>query len=479
MLVPIRVLFRTYWIEIVVVCALVVMVFWSYSTLLTKPKIWIDEALTLEISRNLAQHGTLNAKVAPDEWYAQPYLLQETGYPITTSLAGFFKVFGYGFTQARTLMLVWIVLALGALFCVFRSLISREIALQSFLLLVTFASLYANGRPATGEIPGFAFFILGLYFWLKRENLWCLGFLWGFAVVTKPSVFVFLIPAITITLLFQNKPFLDRVKDILHVGISMLPAGMLWMFLVLPHPFSPAAWHTIVTFYAHPFSADGVAAPTVISVFSQPTLMYFALWLAVLLFAWRYIKDAKIKLLYLFTFIYTIFTVINYLRSPGWLRYILISEFLILALLPHALHTLQERFGYLLPSRFAQKSAVILVSAVIIFQFVQLNTTAKLYTSVGVLRTAEYLNMHYPHASIAAVGTLTTYALLNSENRSVYIRFPGIPSIGSNLTKNNPKGVVVADVTTEEYLESKAVLEKEYRKVTTIDAFEIYERASR
>lgn len=471
---------KTYWIECVVIVALAVMIAWSASTLLTKPKIWIDEALTLELSRNFVEHGVLNAQPAPDEWYPQPYLLQETGYPITLSLAGFFKIFGYGFTQVRILMLTWIVLALGILFLVWRSLFSKEIALQTFLLLATFASLYANGRPATGEIPGFAFFLIGLHFWLNRNNLWLTGLLWGFAVVAKPSVFIFLIPTITLTLLLQQKPFFTRIQDIVRVGISMLPAGLLWIWLVIPEPISLFAWQSIFEFFTHSFDTPaGSAAPTVISIFSQPTLVYFTLWLSVLCIALRFVTDHKIRLLYFFTLIYTVFAFTQYLRSPGWLRYILISEFLILALLPHAFQTLQTQFGHTLPSRVAQKSAAIMVGIIVLFQFVQLNTIAKLFTSDGALRTATYINEDYPNASTVAIGTLTISVLLDTKKRYTYIRFPGIPSIGVSLPDmQDLPDIVVTDETTEEYLESKPVLDARYSKTTTIDVFGIYERIS-
>jgi len=469
--------FRTFWIELIVIVVMFLMCTWSASTLLTKPKIWIDETLTLELSRNLSEHGVLNAQSGPGEWYPQPYLLQETGYPVTASLAGFFKIFGYGFTQARIAMLIWITAALGTFFLVFRKLFSKEIALQSFLLLSTFASFYANGRPATGEIPGFAFFLVGLYFWLSRSNLWLTGLVWGFAVVTKPSVFIFLIPSITIMLLLQRKLFISRVYDIVRVGTAMMPAGLVWTWLVIPEPFSLTAWQSILGFFTHSFdAAAGSAPPVVISIFSQPTLIYFALWLSVLCIALRFITDHKIRLLYFFTLIYTVFSFTQYLRSPGWLRYILISEFLILALLPHAFQILQERFGHMLPSRIAQKSAAIIIGVIVLFQFVQLNTIAKLYTSDGVIRTAEYINTRYPNASVASLGSLTTSVLLDTDDRSVYIRFPGIPAIGSNpLTHEKLPSVIIADETSDEYLESKKVLEARYRKAATIDAFGIYE----
>ena len=469
---------KKYQIEIIVGLGLLLMLAWALPTMTTKPKIWIDEAVPLENARNIYLHGTLNALPAPGVWYAEPYLLQQTGYPVTLSLAAFFKVFGYGFTQARAAMLVWICIMLVTLYAVMRSLFSKEIALYSFFLAITFASLYANGRPTTGEIPGFVFLLCGLYFWLKRENPWLLGFLWGFAVVSKPSVYQLLIPAITLTLLVQQKPFIERLKDIARTGMAMIPAAVLWIVLVLPAPFSLETWQSLAAFFAHPFGAAAdVAGLSLTGHLAQKTLAYFAIWIAVLVAAFRLEHNATIKMLYWFTFIYSIFAFLYYLRSPVWLHYILIAELLILALLPHALHMMFEKYGPYIRPRLLRAHALPLAIAVIaLFQIVQLNTVAKLYTSDSVIRTAAYVNEHYPHDSVATIGTLTVSTLLETENRYIDYDLLGVPRIGSNPLEMTPlPRIIVADESTDDYVQVKKALASSYTKVTTIDIFGVYE----
>ena len=469
---------KKYQTEIVVALGLLIMLAWALPTLTTKPKIWIDEAVPLENARNMYLHGRLNALPAPGVWYAQPYLLQQTGYPVTLSLAAFFKVFGYGFTQARAAMLVWICIALVTLFAVVQSLFTKELALWSFLLVISFASFYANGRPTTGEIPGFVFLLLALYFWLRRSNVWLTGFLMGFAVVSKPSVYQLLIPAITLTLLLQQKPFIERFKDILRVGISMLPAALLWVVFVVPQPFSLTTWQTIAAFFAHPFGTTAeVARLCLFGHLAQKTLLYFAVWIAVLIAAFRTERDSRIRLFYWFTFIYGAFAFLYYLRSPGWLHYILIAELLILTLLPHALKTLLEKYGHLIPASFLLTHALALViCAIALFQIVQLNTVAKLYTSDSVIRTAAYINEHYPHESVATIGTLTVSTLLETENRYIDYNLLGVPRIGSNPLVMKPLPlVIVADESTDDYLKAEKALADAYIKVTTIDIFGVYE----
>ena len=470
---------KKYQIEIIVGLGLLLMLAWALPTLTTKPKMWIDEAVPLENARNMYLHGTLNALPAPGVWYAQPYLLQQTGYPVTLSLAAFFKVFGYGFTQARVAMLVWICIMLVTLYAVIRSLFSKEIALYSFLLTITFASLYANGRPTTGEIPGFTFLLLGLYYWLKRDNMWLLGLLWGFTVVSKPSVYQLLIPAITLALLLQPKPFVERIKDVVRVGIAMLPAAILWIMLVLPTPFSLGTWQSLTSFFAHPFgAATEVARLSFFGHLAQKTLLYFTIWCASLIAAVRLETDAKIKLFYWFTFIYSAFAFLYYLRSPGWLHYILIAELLVLALLPHALKTLFEKYGHLIPSPFLRTHAlVIAICAIALFQIVQLNTVAKLYTSDSVIRAAAYINERYPHATTATIGTLTVSTLLTTENRYIDYDLLGVPRIGSNPLENSPlPHVIIADESTDDFFAAQSELTARYTKVTTIDVFGIYSR---
>ncbi len=467
---------RARYVEIALACILVTLLGYSFSTLLTKPKLWTDEAVTLEIARNVAESGKFNAEPSPDTWYPTPYVLQSTGYPVTIPLAATFKLFDYGFAQARVVMLLWMIVALSATFLCMRALFSGTVALASVLLLSTFASFHANGRTATGEIPGFAFLMLGVYFWLEKRNLWIAGALWGLCVVTKPSLFIFLIPTITITLLLQSKPFLERVFDVARVGFAMIPAGLLWIFLVIPEPLSITAWQTMYAFLTNPFATEVRIMPSLSTLILQPTIMYFALWFACLALAYRSLSESKQHAFYLFVGIFTAFAFWYYLRSPGWLRYFIVGELLLLTLLPAALATLQKRFAYLAPASLAKYAAPIAITCITLFQIVQFSS-ADIYTSDTSLRVAEYINTTYPNESVLTLGNLSISVLLESPERYTYIKLDGIPPLGKPLSSDYfPTFVIVEDA--EEginyYPAAESILESHYALEHTIGAVQIF-----
>lgn len=470
-------LIRTYYVELCVAIIVCTLIFVSFSTLLTKPRLWTDEAVTLELARNMHESGVLNAQPAPGVWYEAPYVLQSTGYPVTLSLAAVFSLFDYGFTQARVAMLVWMLAALLLCFMCVRSLWGKDIALGSVLLLSTFASFHANGRTATGEIPGFAFLMLGLYFWLVRKNLFLAGLFFGLAVVTKPSVFIFIIPTITITLLFEQKPFLERIRDILYVGLSMTPAAIIWIGLVIPEPFSLPAWHTMGQFLASPYAAAKTALPYT-SLILHPTILYFTLWCAVVAVAYRSVADERERLLYIFTYLFTAFAFVYYLRSPGWLRYVLIAELLILTLLPSALYALQTRAAGKLPHVVARFGAAASVGAIALFQALQFQS-ADIYTSDLSLRVAEYVNTEYPDSSTLTLNIFGVFPLLETEERYTYTRLEGIKPLGEPLSESLLPDVVIVDNAnkgTNYDPMAEELLERRYRRTHLIDAVEIFVR---
>jgi len=137
-------------------------VIFSVSTLTTKPRLWTDEGLNLELARNFLLYGKLDITVAPGVFSGVSFLLQPTGYPLTVPLAGFFKIFGFGLVQARLAMLGLMAFMLWLVYRFCRRLFGEEAALISMALIATFGPFYGNGRCTTGEIAGFIFLILGL-----------------------------------------------------------------------------------------------------------------------------------------------------------------------------------------------------------------------------------------------------------------------------------------------------------------------------
>ncbi|MBI3633273.1 MAG: glycosyltransferase family 39 protein, partial [Candidatus Vogelbacteria bacterium] len=199
----------------------------SFSTLVTKPKLWVDEGKTIELARNFLNFKNLDVQIAPGQFSSIAPLLQSTGYTVSIPLAVFFKFFGIGPNQARIFMLLWLNVALILIYFLSKELFSEneKVAIFSFLLIASFASFYDSGRTVVGEIPGFIFLLLGLYLCLKKEDYVLAGVFWGLAVVTKPSVFGLILPIIPLILIRRNY---ESLKNIFTVYTGMIPAAIFW-----------------------------------------------------------------------------------------------------------------------------------------------------------------------------------------------------------------------------------------------------------
>ena len=143
----------------------------SLPTLTTRPRLWADEAKSIELALNFERFGALDMQTAPGEFSGVAHLLQSTGYPVTVPLAGIFSLFGFGMTQARLFMLLWMIAALCVIFFFLRRLFGAREALFALALIATFASFHDNGRTVVGEIPGFLFLLMGLWILLFSSEL--------------------------------------------------------------------------------------------------------------------------------------------------------------------------------------------------------------------------------------------------------------------------------------------------------------------
>ncbi|OHA26477.1 MAG: hypothetical protein A3C06_02780 [Candidatus Taylorbacteria bacterium RIFCSPHIGHO2_02_FULL_46_13] len=450
----------------------------SLSTLTTKPRLWTDEAASIELSKNFATDGVLDFQFAPGKYTGFPYLLQSTGYPTTVPLAVLFTVFGFSFTLARVYMLVWMFLALATVYMVVRKFFDAHVAVLSVLLLATFASYYASGRTVVGEIPGFLFLLLALYWWLEKKSYVVTGFFMGLALVAKPSVFLLVLPAVFFVLTREPRRLIPRL---FQVAVGMTPAGLAAVALATDQPFSLDFWRQVAVFYRNPYSSDIFAniSHNLAGFLNSTTLIYFSVLFLVVLVARFLVKRKETKWLYDFVGIYSLISFSYYLRSPGWLRYILIAELLILIVLPHAVFTLacyaQKRVKFLRTFQMATVT-VYLISALAVLQVVQLFTAADIYTSNQAMMVAHYLDKIYSHARVAVIDNANVYALLTNPKREGVLALTGIPVIGKNPLLNPVLPQVVVSFPEDRFRdEAKDVLAARYRFVENYQGFDIFE----
>ncbi len=329
---------------------LLFVVIFSFSHLTTRPKLWYDEGLDMEMARNFLLFHKLDISTAPNVFSGAPYAVGTNGYPLIIPLAGVYSVFGFGLAQTRIYMLFWLIAALLSLYYFVKHIFGANKAIATVAFVAIFAPFYGNGLTAFGEIPGFFFLIWGLFFLIKPEriNYLLVGLFFGLAAATKPSLYLLLFPTILIFLfLEEKKSFFQKISKFI---LGALPPILSWIILTFPNPLSLNVWKEAVLFYRYPFGRDFSIADNVVKnigfVFTHSTLIYFLLITLIIIF-WFFKTgrtDSVKKKLSIFFFTYSVFAFLYFLKSPARLRYILGFELLAFIFVPAALETISQKF---------------------------------------------------------------------------------------------------------------------------------------
>lgn len=431
--------FRKYFFELMLVLIVLSVLIFSLSTLTTKPRLWTDEGLSIELARNFSLYGKLDVISSPGIFSGVPFLLQSTGYPMTIALAVFFKIFGLGLVQARLFALALMVILLILIYWFAKKQFGKTNALWAVFLIATFAPFYGNGRCITGEILGFIFFILGLNYFLDRYRLWLSGLFFGLAVVTKPSVYLLIIPAVLIILLIEKRQFFSQA---LKLFAGMLPAAFLWVVICLPSFFDIKSWLLIVNFYKNPFyplSAAGNFFANLKFIPQSTTLIYFFILGGLVLGAFfvgkRQKTEDKNKRFLHFVIIYSVMAFAYFLKSPGWLRYLVAAQFLIFILLPEAIKRLTDlsvfsHFHFFDP----KKIFYIAMFFLIILQVVQLFCWSDLFYSTASIDAVNFLNRQESDKTVGLINSIGVSGLILSEKKyQILNTLLGLPSLGQDF----------------------------------------------
>lgn len=322
---------------------LVAVVALSLPKLTTFPRIFYDEGITIEIARNFQLFGVADISTSPGQFTDAPYINASSGFPVTAPLALFFRIFGFGLTQARVYALLWLLVCIVAVYIFSKRLWGNTHAIAAVLLIVTFAPLYDNGRRVLGEIPGFVFLLTGLFLLMWSQKTVIAGLFLGLAMVSKPSIYLLIAPAMILAAIFINR---DLRKKIIPLLIGMSPITVIWIWLAFPNPLSLDTWRHVLLYYQNP-NVTSLSENIFrnISLFvSQTTLIYFsllAIGIGLVLFPRRRIIGHDVFLSFLIP--YVALSLVYFLKSPGWLKYLLPLELLILMILPGYLRQALDR----------------------------------------------------------------------------------------------------------------------------------------
>jgi len=370
----------------------IVLFFGLYSPLgsfIGTPKFWHDEAVPFDIARTFLETGVLDAGIAPGVAFAQHYMTHATGFTVTVPLAGFFYLFGIGVLQSRIYMLLWLCLAVFSAWLVMRSFFGKSFAFQGVLLMATFAPFYANGKTSTGEIPGFFFLLVSLWMLYQRNAYVSGGALAGLALVSKPSVYILLLPALFLEIITEERK--KSLFPLIYFGLGILPILLFWIWLILPQPFIVSSWTQMIYFYQHAFNDVSLwshLSKDFLTLFTHSTIIYTAFLFFIAFIAYQNIQSLQVKRLVRFSLLYFIFAFIYFLRSPGWLRYLVVAQMLFLLLTPFFLGEALKRMRIKLP----RYSGVYIILLLLVLQSLNFFFFADIQSSLRSIHAAQYIN---------------------------------------------------------------------------------------
>lgn len=476
---------------IILACVFSFVIIFCLVNLTTKPSLWFDEALNIEAARNLLLFQKIRIQTAPGVFPDVSYTLVTSNYPLIVPLAGFFKIFGFGLFQARIFMLLCILAASAVIYLVVRSLFDSKAAFFAVLFTATFSSFYSNGLTATGEVPGFIFLMLGLFFLMKKENYLLTGLFFGLAVAAKPSIYLLLLPAFFFYALHFRKDFILRLAKFVAGALGPL---LVYAFVIVPDSvFSASSWIMLLKFYQNPFVDSPSLTANILENLSRipfhSTLIYFAFLVFIIIFSFSRNKDLSgvQRKISLFFMVYGFFVFLYFLRSPGWFRYLFPLQILTFIFLFPAFSAIFKK----LRQRFAcfsfvsaDSSALVLCILLALVQVFQLFFISDLRyfnpprsATVKYQETASFINNHYPNASVGLINLPEIAAFIATDKK--YHMIQDIDLIGENplslSTELLPALIVVREGRGEVLISScRDVLEKNYFLVTMIGAYKIF-----
>lgn len=404
------------------------------------PPYWGDEAVGVEKARNIIEHRAADVLVAPNVMSGQPYATAAAGPLLTFPLALFFHFFGVSVFNVRLFMVLWMLLLAATFYLVIKSFFGRKGAVIAALLMVTFSPFYANGKTSTGDIPGLFVLLCGLYLLYIREQYFFAGVCAALALTTKPSLYIPIIAIVALEMLYTERMW--RFRNLLVFFAGALIVILPWIYFLVPNVLSKNAWIVTYHFFANPFPDGSKNVLTLYTdepelVLNTTTYHYVLLLLmaAIAVFVIRHRIDPGARLIR-FAFLYGLIALVLYIRSPGWLRYLLGGELLFFAVW---LSVVESVFSW---HRMRRSIALGVACALIIAQGVHFVKYSWRPASWAVTQSASALNaILRQDDSIGFINDLPTASLVRSRNRFLIVRISGNTVLGENPLSRTPEGL--------------------------------------
>lgn len=181
-----------------------VIAFLAFYNLTDYPRTWFDEGSHLHVPKALVTMGVYADYSSEGLRHFGPTI--GVGPTVMLPIAAVFQFFGIGLMQARLVIVAYLLVTIAVLYRLALTFGDRRFAWIATALVVTSqgVSLVYYGRQVLGEVPGLFFLISGLVIWFAAAEragygrLSLIGLLFGLAVVTKNQYLLLMVPTIGI-----------------------------------------------------------------------------------------------------------------------------------------------------------------------------------------------------------------------------------------------------------------------------------------
>lgn len=159
----------TLWVRIWGIALIGVVLFLVFTNLSFSPRTWFDEGSHLHVPKTIVQHGVYADISSEGYRYYGPTV--GVGPTVMLPIAVVFKLFGIELLYGRLVIVGYLFVALIAYYALAKRLHGRVVALLALTLLLASRTLNRDGiieysRQVLGEVPGFAFLVLGTLAWV-------------------------------------------------------------------------------------------------------------------------------------------------------------------------------------------------------------------------------------------------------------------------------------------------------------------------
>jgi 4-amino-4-deoxy-L-arabinose transferase-like glycosyltransferase len=454
--------------EIIFVISIIIFFIWSFQTLQTSPRYWFDEGINLQIARNFSEMGYLNLQVAPGEPYEKPFQFLTSGFPLTLPLGIWYQFTDFDFSDSRVYMLLWMSLLFLSTFLLSKEFYGSKLALFSVLLMMVFPPIVFHGRSLIGEIPGITLFFLALLT-LSRHKFLLSGLLFGLVVATKP-LFVLILPAVLLSL-FKNKGSFKK-ELFLWIGISVPALIFLW------HVLPSLNLIELVGTYSGRASQHSLFE----NVFSNAKRFFTDSSLIVTLIlsivvAISFKKEDFSRRAFSILIISAFLSLLFFLQSVGWNRYLVFYQAILVLLLPVALSRLSNRFLFtrkINETYFKGSLVIVGLSLLFLLQGYYFSCCAT-FTSGNLGReTQEFFENNLGEGNIYVVSSIKYVAMIPPSQLHQYFRFEDREFIKNRLDENFD--YLLFDRKDADVIPFLDDIDKNYVYVDAIRNKELYER---